>query len=897
MATIGEQAIIASPGLAIIFETEQGAATYQISAQQLLELIAANMALKGVAAARPAANVAGRLYYATDTQVFSRDNGSNWDAITLDWSNISGTPTTLAGYGITDSIGGAVDSVNGQTGVVVLDAGDVGADPSGTAAAAIAAHLAAGDPHAQYQTQTEGDARYYQLTTDLATQNELDAEANTRAAADTANANNLTTHANLTTTAHGGIVASTDPRLTDARVPTAHASTHASAGSDPLTLAQSQITDLVADLLLKAPLASPALTGTPTAPTQANADDSTKLATTAFVHALITALINASPSTLDTLKELADAIGDDPNFAATVSTSIATKLAKASNLSDLTDASAARTNLGMGSLAVLSSITASLISDASANGRSLVTASDYAAMRTLLGLVIGTNVQAQDAELAALAGLTSAADKGIQFTGSGTAATFDLTTAGKALLDDANAAAQRTTLGLGTAAVADTGTGASNVPTTTQADARYQPLDSDLTTIAGLTPTTDNFLAAASSAWASRTPAQARVQIGLDKRTTVNNADYTILATDRYIAQIGTLSAARTLTLPAANSVNAGQQIIIKDESGTITATNTLTITRAGSDTIDGATSIALNIPRCWMRLVSDGTSKWSILGGSPFMIEYTSTLTDALPAGYTYVQWDIWGSGGGGGSGRRGATTTLRGGGGGGGGGAYTRTPAFLISDLGGPGTSVVNTIGAGGTAGAAQTGNDLDGSAGGNGGLTSVTVGSTKLLCFAGGGAAGGAGTTSGGVAGAAGSAMFAGATGGTGGVGGAGTGGNGSNNGGSGGGGGGGLDASDTIRAGGIGQRGAGALGEGGSSTVGTAGTAGGGNGSNLTTVTGTLTPLPVSSGGGGGSHNAGAGGTGGAGGRGCGGGGGGASQNGANSGAGNTGGGGYIRRYVW
>ena len=106
--------------------------------------------------------------------------------------------------------------------------------------------------------------------------------------------------------------------------------------------------------------------------------------------------------------------------------------------------------------------TASL-ADLTSFGRSLIDDADSTAARSTLGLVIGTNVQAYDAELAAIAGLTSAADKGIQFTGAGTAATFDLTTAGKALLDDVDASAQRTTLGLGTAATLNVGTSANNI--------------------------------------------------------------------------------------------------------------------------------------------------------------------------------------------------------------------------------------------------------------------------------------------------------------------------------------------------------------------------------------------------------------------------------------------------
>lgn len=115
------------------------------------------------------------------------------------------------------------------------------------------------------------------------------------------------------------------PTLTGTpKAPTAPAGTNTTQIAST-AFVQEVVTALNNALALKAPLASPALTGTPTAPTAAQTVNNTQVATTEFVKSAIAALVASSPAALDTLNELAEALGNDPNFATTMTNALAGK--------------------------------------------------------------------------------------------------------------------------------------------------------------------------------------------------------------------------------------------------------------------------------------------------------------------------------------------------------------------------------------------------------------------------------------------------------------------------------------------------------------------------------------------------------------------------------------------
>jgi hypothetical protein len=210
------------------------------------------------------------------------------------------------------------------------------------------------------------------------------------------------------------------------------------------------------------------------------------------------------------------------------------------------------------------------VTDLTAAGRALLDDADASAQRTTLGLAIGTNVQAYDPGLQSIAGLTTTADRMIYTTASDTYAVTTLTAAGRAILDDADAAAQRTTLGLGSVATLSSISLTTNVTGTLPVGNG----GSGVTTITGVIK--GNGASAFSAATAGTdfvapgtattfTAQQTFKEVKDTVHTITDGAAFEIDPANGSI-QVVTLGASRT---PAATNFEAGQVVLLGIDDGT----------------------------------------------------------------------------------------------------------------------------------------------------------------------------------------------------------------------------------------------------------------------------------------------------------------------------------------
>ena len=159
----------------------------------------------------------------------------------------------------------------------------------------------------------------------------------------------------------------------------------------------------------KAPLASPDLTGTPTAPTAAAGTNSNVLATTAYVDGAVSSLVDSAPDLLNTLNELAAAIGDDANFATTLANSVALKqnILTAGDNIDITGNTISVTGMSNAISSAIDALTTSDIEEGTneyyTNTRAKTSAAELLTSATLTNITLpGTG-----------AGLTISAENGV----------------------------------------------------------------------------------------------------------------------------------------------------------------------------------------------------------------------------------------------------------------------------------------------------------------------------------------------------------------------------------------------------------------------------------------------------------------------------------------------------
>jgi hypothetical protein len=118
-----------------------------------------------------------------------------------------------------------------------------------------------------------------------------------------------------------------------------------------------------------------------------------------------------------------------------------------------------------------------------------------------------------------------------------------------------------------------------------------------------------------------------RVALAIDQLTLVNDANQTITSAMTAVAW-SAITAARVGSLPALSTLNPGQFLLVYDESGSCSSTNTITLNRAGSDTINGATSYVLNTPRAGVLLVKGTAGKWTAF---PFVTQSATAQTGGV--------------------------------------------------------------------------------------------------------------------------------------------------------------------------------------------------------------------------------------------------------------------------